>query len=390
MALWLFIAALLLLLHTYVGYPAWLWWRARGVTEVALPEAASAGAGGGEPAVVVVVAGHNEAARIAAKVQTCLAQDWPADKLRVLVACDGCTDNTADLARAAGGARVQLLAFEQRRGKAACLNDAVAACTEELVVFTDARQRLHPQAVRRLVARLREPGLAAVSGELQFVDDSGLPFERGMGAYWRYEKFIRDNEARTGTAIGVTGALYAMRRACFQPIPAATVLDDVLIPMQAVLQGWRVGFERGALAYDKPSAQPAQERLRKVRTLAGNFQILALCPALLLPWRNPAWGRYMAHKVLRLAGPLLLLVLLLANAALAAAHGGAWQALLLAQLLGYAAVAAAHGWPALQRLAPLRLAVTFIHLNWFVVLGLLSFLRNRQMQLWQKAPEAAP
>lgn len=383
MALWLFFGALVLLVHTYAGYPAWLWWRARGR---AWPEVEGVA---WEPAVVMVVVGHNEAARVAAKVRTCLEQDWPAHRLRVLLACDGCTDATAAVAREAGGARVQVLEFAQRRGKAACLNDAVAACSEEVIVFTDARQRLHPQAVRRLVARLAVPGTAAVSGELQFVDDSGQPFERGLGAYWHYEKFIRDHEARTGTAIGVTGALYAMRRGCFEPIPPQTVLDDVLIPMRAVLRGWRVAFERGALAYDRPSANPAQERLRKVRTLAGNFQILALCPALLLPWRNPAWGRYVAHKVLRLAGPLLLALLLASNMVLAATQGGFWLGLLAAQLLGYAAVVAALVWPVLQRVAVLRLAVTFAHLNWFVVLGLLSFLRNRQMQLWQTAHGSA-
>lgn len=380
MALWLFFAALTLLLHTYAGYPLWLWWRSRR----AAPQAERAHARW-EPDVVMVVVGYNEATRIAAKVATCLGQDYPPHKLRVLVACDGCSDDTADVARAAGGDRVSVLAHPVRRGKAACLNDAVAACTEEVLVFTDARQRLHPQAVSRMLARLAQPGMAAVSGELQFLDETGAAFEKGLGAYWAYEKFIRDHEARTGSTIGVTGALYALRRECFRAIPEATVLDDVLIPMQAVLQGWRVGFERGAMAYDLPSTQVAQEKLRKVRTLAGNFQILALCPALLLPWRNPAWGRYMAHKVLRLAGPLLMATLLASNLALAI-DANAWRWVLALQLLGYAAMLLALWVPALQRLAPLRLAVTFAQLNACVVLGFVAFLRNRQMQLWQTAP----
>jgi poly-beta-1,6-N-acetyl-D-glucosamine synthase len=379
MSAWIFWGALALIAYTYAGYPLLLWClsalHARPVARQPI-----------EPEIVMVVVAYNEERRIAAKIETCLAQNYPAERLSVLVCSDGSTDGTVALVEGFGNPRVSALAFNSRRGKAACLNDAVAACRADVIVFTDARQRLHPDAVRELVANFADGQVGAVSGELVFVGDDDQPFEQGIGAYWRYEKFIRNHEARTGSAMGVTGALYALRRACFAPIPAATVLDDVAIPMVAVMAGWRVGFEARAIAYDRPSNRPSEEKVRKVRTLAGNFQLLSLYPRLLSPLGNPAWWRFMSHKVLRLAGPALLALALAANVALAFDSAG-YRWFLALHLLGYGLVGAALLLPVLQRFKPIGLAVTFAHLNYFVVLGLISFLTNRQMQLWTRTAE---
>jgi biofilm PGA synthesis N-glycosyltransferase PgaC len=219
---WIFGAAVALIVYTYAGYPLLLWClsalRARPVARRPM-----------EPEIVMVVVAYNEERRIAAKIETCLGQNYPADRLSVLVCSDGSTDGTVSAVEGFGNPRVRALAFNARRGKAACLNDAVAACAADVIVFTDARQRLHPDAVRELVANFADGEMGAVSGELVFVGDDDQPFEQGIGAYWRYEKFIRHHEALSGSAIGVTGALYALRRACFAPIPAATVLDLSLI-----------------------------------------------------------------------------------------------------------------------------------------------------------------
>jgi biofilm PGA synthesis N-glycosyltransferase PgaC len=374
-------ASIALVIYTYAGYPLWLWLAARWLKKPVHK-------GLETPEVVMIVVGHNEAHRIQAKINTCLAQDYPADKLRVLVVSDGSTDATAEVVGSHPDARVSLLACPTRRGKAACLNDGVAHTQAPIIVFTDARQRLHPQAVSRLVANFSDKRMGAVSGELVFEDDDGTPFADGIGAYWLYEKFIRTREAATGSVVGVTGALYAIRRACFNPIPTPTILDDVAIPMLAAMQGWRISFESGAIAYDKPSSDADQEKIRKVRTLAGNFQLLSLFDGLLLPWRNPLWWRFVSHKMLRLVCPLALLVALLSNAVLA--MGSAFYAALLAvQVLGYSAMLAAMRWPALQRSQVLRLGVTFMHLNLFVLLGWRSHLSQQQSHLWGSATNVA-
>ncbi len=372
---WLFWSAIALVIYIYIGYPVQLW-----LTSRLLPKPVQRGSQ--TPEVVMIVVGHNEAHRIEAKIRTCLNQDYPADKLSVLVVSDGSTDRTHDIVNGFNDAQVPLLACPTRRGKAACLNDGVAHTQAPIIVFTDARQRLHSQAVAKLVANFSDPSIGAVSGELEFEQDDGTPFAEGIGAYWLYEKFIRNREALTGSVVGVTGALYAIRRQCFNPIPAETILDDVAIPMLAAMQGWRVSFESGAMAYDAPSSDAAKEKIRKVRTLAGNFQLISLFEGLLNPWRNPLWGRFVAHKMLRLACPLALLIALLSHSVLAWSEPGFYRWSWFVHIAGYFALMAALAIPALQRNKVLRLAVTFAHLNVFVVLGFLSFMTQKQSHLW--------
>ena len=377
----LFFLALAALFYTYVGYPVLVATWAR-----LLPRPVARAPY--EPSVAIVVVGYNEAGRMRDKLETCLAQDYPADKLRVVVASDGSTDGMNDLVESYRDRRVTLLAFAQRRGKAACLNDAVAACSEEVIVFTDARQRLNPEAVRCLVENLADPAVGAASGELVFVSDDMTPFAEGVDAYWRYEKFIRQQEARAGSVVGVTGALYALRRSAFRPIPPQTILDDVAIPMAAAMQGLRVVFDNRAHAYDRPSGAPQQEKTRKIRTLAGNFQLVAMYPGLLLPWRNPLFVQFVSHKLMRLAAPLAMAVLLAANVALLG-RGWFYDAFLGLQVAGYALPVLGALSPALARFKPVKIATAFLLLNWCVVLGAREFLLNKNAHLWRSKPPVA-
>ena len=120
--------------------------------------------------------------------------------------------------------------------------------------------------------------------------------------------------------LGATGAIYAMRRSLWRPLPADTILDDVLTPMRVVLAGYRVVFNERARAFDRAAADAEAEARRKVRTLAGNYQILALEPALLVPWRNPVWLQYVSHKLGRLAVPYALLATFSSSVILAGSH----------------------------------------------------------------------
>ena len=257
----------------------------------------------------------------------------------------------------------------------------MAACTEEVIFFNDARQRLDPDALKHLVESLSDPAVGAVSGELMFEKDDASGFGEGVDAYWRYEKFIRRTESQIDSVVGATGAIYAIRRECFQPIPPQTILDDVLIPMQVVMQGRRVLFDGRALAFDRPSQHVAQERARKVRTLAGNFQLLRLRPAVLLPWRNRILFEFLSHKVARLLAPLGLLGTLVSSAWLAPVSAF-FAAAFVVQAVGYA-LAVWGGTTAVGRRSRLaRIAHAFVALNWFVVLGFAQFASNRQSHLW--------
>jgi cellulose synthase/poly-beta-1,6-N-acetylglucosamine synthase-like glycosyltransferase len=374
---WVALCCAALVVYTFAGYPlvvaAWARWRPRPVTRVPM-----------EPPVTIVVVAHGEGARIDAKLASCLAQDYPVDRLQVLVVSDGSTDDTAARVAAHDPARVRLLAFDARRGKPACLNDAVAATRTDFVVFTDARQRLHPQAVRHLLENFADPQVGAVSGELVFQAEGRSEFAQGVDAYWRYEKFIRRSEARVHSVPGVTGALYAMRRACFRPIPVDTILDDVAIPMQALRGGWRVVFDERAIAYDHASQTPAQERTRKLRTLAGNVQLIVRMPWVLLPGLDPIAWQFVSHKALRLVAPFALLGLLVASAVLAP-HSRVAAVLLASQLAFYALPVVGRVLPRLGRWWPTRLARAFVHLNAYAAAAVPVYLMNRRPQLWKAA-----
>ncbi len=381
MAETLFWVALLVVAGTYVGYPAVLavWARLAPRPVRRAPVV---------PAVTVVVAVRDEGRLIEARLADLLASDYPPDRLDVVVVSDGSRDDTVARACAVAAAhpRVRVVRLPEPLGKAAALNAGVAEARGEIVVFADARQRFAPDAIRRLVENFADPTVGVVSGRLVLLDAAGTLVAAGLGLYWRHELWLRARESEVGSMLGATGAIYAIRRRLYQPIPAETILDDVLIPMQAVLAGSRAVLDPRAVAYDLVAASASQEFARKVRTLFGNYQLVALCPALLSPRANPVFGRFVVHKLARLAVPLHLV--LLAGASLVL-HSGvyAWAAVL--QALAYAAAVAgavrARRAGALTRRHLLgRLtsaAYVFVLLNWAAWVALVRFLRGDQ-RVW--------
>lgn len=363
----------LVLVHVFFGYPACVWLQARLWPHPVHKSSVT-------PTVTVVMAAYEAAAQIRAKLANLQALDYPPEKIDIIIVCDGSRDATAAVCADVADARVRVLQFSKRRGKAACLNDAIAAAGGDVLLFTDIRQTISPTALRELVANLADPAVGAVSGELQ-MENLHRGFEQGIDAYWRYEKLIRHAEGRSGSTIGVTGALYAMRRELFIPLPPGTVLDDVLIPMRVAAAGKRVVFEPRALVWDRPSTQLADEQRRKVRTLAGNYQLVQLAPWLLAPWSNPLWFRFVSHKLLRLLAPWLMVLLTLSALVLTARHPVYWL-VVAAFLVGTALVLTGSVLPRAGRWLPIRLLMAFFYLNLFAAQALIAFARNRELHLW--------
>jgi cellulose synthase/poly-beta-1,6-N-acetylglucosamine synthase-like glycosyltransferase len=200
-----------------------------------------------------------------------------------------------------------------RGGKASALNRGLARATGAVVVFADARQLFETRAIRELAANFADESVGAVSGELILLDAEGRVAGDAVGLYWRYEKKLRAMESDIHSVPGTTGAIYAIRRSLFEPLPAQTVLDDVVIPMRIVLRGKRALFDPAARAYDTVAASPEIEYDKKRRTLMGNYELLVEMPELLLPWRNPIFVQLLSHKVGRLVIPYCLVALLLSN-----------------------------------------------------------------------------
>ncbi|MDO4905328.1 MAG: glycosyltransferase [Lautropia sp.] len=378
--------------YTYLGYPLLLkWQRRRQLRQPSGSEADTRRPIADEelPDIAVVIVARHAADLIGRKIRSCLDSEYPGERIRVVLAVDGPDEATARAAESLNDPRVTVLRNSEHRGKSATLNDAIATCHQPILILSDARQRLDPKAIRLLVeALLRDPGRGAISGELQLEVDDADFVGQGLDAYWRYEKWLRRTESEVASTIGATGALYAIRRSAFRPIPSQTILDDVLIPMQMVLDGHRVGFEAGAIAYDLPSISMEQEKRRKIRTLAGNFQLLQLCPVLISPSRNPAFVGFFSHKFCRLLTPVALLLMLLSTIALA---GGSWLfgVLLLVEMGVIIGAILARAAPSSRRLLPVRLSSTFVEMHLFIVLGFVEFLRNRNLHRWSNESTAS-
>lgn len=298
-----FWASVALLSYTYLGYPFWLWlrthWRLRPVKRAPIL-----------PSVSVVMAVYNEEKTLPVKLRNLASLNYPPERYEVIVVSDGSTDATNQILANADD-KLRVLICSENRGKAVALNQAVAASRGEIVVFTDARQRVDSDAVRQLVSNFADTSVGCVSGNLK-LQASANPGCKGLGLYWRIEKQIRESEAATGSMVGATGALYAVRRDLLVPIPQGTLLDDVYIPMHVVRQGRRVVFESQAVARDDFATGSNREFRRKIRTLTGNFQLIRSDPWLITK-RNPLLFEFVSHKVLRLFGPFMLAAILLSS-----------------------------------------------------------------------------
>jgi cellulose synthase/poly-beta-1,6-N-acetylglucosamine synthase-like glycosyltransferase len=371
--------ALLLLLYSYLGYPvligAWALLRPRPAMRSAFL-----------PRVTIVVVAHNEADRIEARIDNLRGLDYPRGSLEILIVSDGSTDGTVQRALDRKPAGMQVIAFPAWRGKPAVLNEIVPRSHGDIVVLADARQRFDAGAVRALVAPFADPEVGAVSGDLVLSDDGwGTAVGQGVSAYRRYESFVRLSESRAGSTVGATGAIYAVRRILFAPLPEDTILDDVLIPMRIARRGYRVLFEPAARAFDRAPATAREEFGRKARTLAGNFQLLFRERWLLNPLGNRLWLQTVSHKGLRLLGPVLLIAAFASNLMLIDRPG--YLLAFLAQVTFYSGALLGGILRGRMSTLPLfSLPYTFCLANGAALAGAFRFLAARQKVTWDKAP----
>lgn len=356
---WISVAAIL---YTYAGYPVLL--RLLGTRK---PVAT----GLFRPTVSVILAAKNEETNLPRKIAALRTLQYPPELLQIVIASDGSTDTTEQILRSSPG--VVPVILQTSVGKAEAVNRAVEHATGEILVCLDVRQTLDPEAIAQLVNCLADPQVGAVSGELLLEDATGAPSTDGLGIYWKIEKLTRRLESATGSVVGVTGAIYAIRRELFLPIPRGTLLDDVLIPMQVARAGKRVIFHSGAIARDRIFADRGKEFGRKVRTLTGNYQMLQLAPWLLSP-ANPLLFRLISHKLLRLAVPLLLIVLLLSSAL---ARPPVYRLFLLLQFIFYLLALVGLLQPNTRKGRAVGIPYTFCMLNAAAAMAFYNFVGGR-------------
>jgi cellulose synthase/poly-beta-1,6-N-acetylglucosamine synthase-like glycosyltransferase len=259
------------------------------------------------PRITAVVATRADAASVQERVDDLLRSEYPESLLDVVVAYDARATEPVSTWAGRDAARVRIVRGDEPGGKAAALNAGVRAARGDILVFADSGQRFGTNAIALLAQAVVRPGIGAASGRLELAQGARAP-ALPLRMYWSLERWLRRREADVHSAIGVTGAIYAMRRALWTPLPAGLILDDLYVPMQLVLRGHRVAFVDEARAYETRATTDGNEYRRKVRTLTGVLQLCAWLPRTLSPLGNPVWAQFIAHKLLRLLTPYWLLV----------------------------------------------------------------------------------
>jgi cellulose synthase/poly-beta-1,6-N-acetylglucosamine synthase-like glycosyltransferase len=289
------------LLMVWFGYPLL-------VGALARRSRPSAGAyASAQPTVSVIIATRDEVDAVRARVANCFSSTYDRDKLDVVIGVDARRGGAAvdEIRALCCGAdafeRCSAVLGDAPGGKAATLNAAVRASRGDVLVFTDTHQRFEPDAIAQLVASLQDPAVGASSGSLVLPRAGATPSL--VDRYWTMERWLRRCEAHIHSSVGVTGAIWALRKSLWTPLPPALILDDVYTPMRVVLSGYRVSFVESARALETRRVAMGQEYRRKVRTLTGVTQLLVMLPSVLFPNRNPIWAQFIVHKLLRLLTP---------------------------------------------------------------------------------------
>jgi cellulose synthase/poly-beta-1,6-N-acetylglucosamine synthase-like glycosyltransferase len=358
-----------LLVYAHVGYPLLLW--ALSHTRKA-PRPAPAPEP--PPVVSLIVAAHDEEGVIERRVRDALALDYPRARLELIVASDGSTDRTAELARVAGADLVLELPHE---GKVAALNAAVAEARGEVLAFSDANAVWEPDALRHLVARLAQPRVGYVCGQVRFVADGA---ENEEGLYWRYEMAVREMESRLAGVTAGNGAINAVRREAYVFLEP-TRGQDIAMPYELVKLGWRPVYEPAARASEQMAATIPEEFRRKRRMMAGAWGAM-LDGGLLSPrGYGPMYAlEVYSHRLLRYASPILHLIVFATNIALLG-QGWIYAVTLGLQLALLAAAALGRVWP----VRPLRIARYYVAVTASSAAGLWDYLRRGVPVTWEKA-----
>jgi glycosyltransferase involved in cell wall biosynthesis len=360
-------------LYTYIGYPVLIWLLARLFPSPWTTRPIS-------PTVSIVLAVHNGASLLRDQVTHLLNLDYP-NIPEIILVSDGSTDGTNELLAELSHPRIRTIVIEEHAGKAVAVNAGVKLATSEIILFVDIRPEIAPGSIQELVSNFADPKVGCVAGELELRQDDHDAATAAIGGhYWRYEQWIRSCECIFDSPVGVYGGFYAVRRNLVVPQPAGTILDDMFQPLSIIRQGYRSVLDARARVYDTWPKQVEGEFNRKVRTLAGNFQLFQLAPWSLTP-RNRVLFQFLSHKVMRLVVPYLLIALLLSSMALSLVSRQ-FVVVAFAQILGWAIAIAGlkSRVPILQPIA--SPASALLVLNAAAVVGLYRFVMHRG-PLWK-------
>lgn len=366
--------------YAYIGYPTLLWIVTRFQKRKAVPPST-------EPTLTLLICAHNEAANIGRKLLQCLELNYPKDKLQILVASDGSTDETEDIVRFFAPEGVELIVVPQQAGKTNAQNIAVRSARGEIIVFSDATTEYHPDALQYIAGSLADPNVGAVSGRYTYCDLSSSSVGEGSRAYAGYDNRIREMQSAAGSLTGCCGCIYAVRRNLYTPLEPG-IISDLVEPMHVLLQGAKVKFEPRALAREDVGHNAGKEFSMRVRVVARALTGLASVRQLLAPWKHPWIAlQLFSHKLLRYAVPLFLVGMLASSWMLR--ESIAYGILLAFQLAFYGLAALAAAIPALQNKRVFSLPMYFCVMNAAALWGAVKFMRGQRYTVWKPQRETS-
>jgi cellulose synthase/poly-beta-1,6-N-acetylglucosamine synthase-like glycosyltransferase len=373
-----FWVAIALVAYAYAGYPVIIYILSR--LRVPRPRADIA-TRSDWPQVTLVIAAYREETVIAERVKNALALDYPADRFEIIIGCDGKEDGTGEIVAGFDDPRLRLEQFPKRRGKASVLNDCVPMAKGEIIAFSDANTMMQPDAIKLLVRHFEDESVGGVVGNLQLVDS-----ETGANAdsvYWRYENMLKRCEGRVGALLGANGAIYAIRKLLYEPIPANTIIDDFLIGMRIHEHKRALLYDAEAIAIEETAPSIGGEFHRRARIGAGGFQSLFWLLGLLSPTRPVLAFAFWSHKVMRWLCPLFLIVAAVANSALAV-QDSRYGCLLVLHALFYASAWVGGRITAGGPLKLFRIVAMFVGMNAALAVGFWRWISGAQGGAWKR------
>lgn len=372
----IFWASLIILFYIYLGYPILLIFlsfiRNKPVRKDNI-----------EPSISIIIPAYNEEAVIEAKIKNVLSLDYPKEKLEIIVASDGSTDRTTNIAKAYLAEGIKLFDFALRRGKPAMLNETVPKAKGEIILFSDASSILDKNTIRKLVRSFNDPSVGSVCGDYKFGYSDLSLRGRGEGLFVKYELFIKKKEAQIGSVLGLHGAIYAIRKELYPNLEVDAINDDYIIPAKIVEKGFRSVFEEEAVAYEIQNLTVEGEFRRRIRTAAGNWQQLNQLKSLFNPLRGMIFIEFFSHKILRALTPMLLIIVFICNNFI---KGGIYKSLFISQILFY--TVALMGYMLEKRKVYLKLFYApfyFCMSNVAAAVGFIKFLVGTQGVKWQRS-----
>ncbi len=373
----LFWASLFLVIHSYFFYPIIVCVWASQMKDNPLP------AQRGLPTISFLLAVYNEEKIIIEKLENIRDMDFPKGKIEVLIGSDGSSDRTSKLIQSFDSIDIRLFHFDQRRGKAPVLNDLVVAAKNEILVFSDANTFYAPDALNKMVRHFDDPEIGGVCGNLHLSASARNSGGKGEVAYWRYENSIKKFEGEIKTTFGATGGIYALRRNLYRQLPTdKAVMDDFLLPLFAVQQGFRVVYDPFARGWEDTTPSTAKEFERKIRIGAANFNGLAEVLPLLHPKHGfIAFGLF-SHKLIRWIIPFLLITIFTCSTILIH-QGGLYQWIFIVQFV-FACVASV-GYILDKMSRPIMLFTLpyyFVVANLGLLVGFIRFVKGTQKAAW--------